>query len=502
MPPIHPTLHALQQRTLPKRSLHLIRLTAWLLVPITVVLAWAPLSPYLLIIRTWVLPMALGLCLLGGIGAWCLLRRWLLADASAIAPAKQWRRMVSMLEWALLLFCFTGCAIAASWQVWSFSQAKRSVLEHASESLSLNTLGRHFIISYRDFKEAAVLAERGAIAGIYLRSANVRDKSAFEIRSEVMALQRLRHRNGLPELIIAADQEGGAVEHMSPPLQSRPSLAELLIDLPTSLEDEMAGPTGAHKAAADALLAVYNYGHEQGRELRGLGVNLNLGPIADLSPSADTKVGFDTHTLLSKRALSASPYVVAQATSAYIDGLNSSGIQATLKHFPGLARVTTDTHHFIARLDTPSALLQQSDWLPFQHSMPQAAATMLGHVIIQDLDPNAPASLSPKVVAMLRQDWGYQGLLMTDDINMGALYHRYGICESTVRALNAGVDLVLISYDSDQYYPAMDCALTAMARGELQLRQSPQTHARIARFFTPAAAATAEQEKTLLHAQL
>lgn len=494
MPHIHPALQALQQRTQPKLLLHLIRLAAWLLLPVTLVLAWAPLSPYLLIIRTWVLPMALGLCLLGCAGAWCLLRRWLLVGAAAIPPAKRWRRMVAMLEWALLLACFIGCAIAASWQVWGFSQAKRSVLEYASGSPNLNTLGRHFIVSYRDFKEAAVLAERGAIAGIYLRSANVQDKTAFEIRSEVMALQRLRQRNGLPELIIAADQEGGAVEHMSPPLQSRPSLAELLTGFPTSLEDEVDSQTGAHKAAADALLAVYDYGREQGRELRGLGVNLNLGPIADLSPSADTKVGFDTHTLLSKRALSASPYVVAQATSAYIDGLNSSGVQATLKHFPGLARITTDTHHFTAKLDTPSAVLQQSDWLPFKQSMPQAAATMLGHVVVKDLDPSAPASLSPKVVAMLRQDWRYQGLLITDDINMGALYHRYGICESTVRALNAGVDLVLISYDSDQYYPAMDCALAAMARGELQLPQSPQTHARIARLFSSAAATTARKK--------
>lgn len=141
MPNLHPAFIAVQQRTQQTLWLRLIRLAAWLLVPVTLVLAWAPLSPYLLIIRAWVLPVALALCLLGLAGAWCLLRRWQLVGAGAIPQPKRWRRAVAMLEWALLLACFTGCAIAASWQVWGFSQAKRSVLEYSSSSPNLNTRG-------------------------------------------------------------------------------------------------------------------------------------------------------------------------------------------------------------------------------------------------------------------------------------------------------------------------------------------------------------------------
>lgn len=448
-------------------------------------IAWDPFSPYLLLIRPYLSPITLGMALVAALAAVCLMRQ---ARNRRLWPVL---RMAANLKCWLVLAVFAGCASAASWQIWGFSKTKQEVLQQSLASPNLHTLGRHFIISYRDFDEAALLAKRGAIAGIYLRSANVHDKSAFQIRSEVMALQRLRQRHGLPPLIITADQEGGAVQHMSPPLPRRLPLADLLTNFPATLEDEVSADSGAHKIAGEALLAVYDYGVAQGQELATLGINLNLGPIADLSPNTNGRIALDTHTQLSKRALSAHPYVVAQATSAYIQGLQRSGVQATLKHFPGLSRIDTDTHHFAATLATPSAMLAQSDWQPFRHSMPQAAATMLGHVTVQDVDASVPASLSAKVVAMLRDDWGYQGLLITDDINMGALYHRYGICESTLRALNAGIDLVLISYDPDQYYPAMACALRAMAGGQLQLSHSPQTHARIARWLTPAAATTA-----------
>ncbi|WP_158291693.1 glycoside hydrolase family 3 N-terminal domain-containing protein [Lampropedia puyangensis] len=463
----------------------------WLAALGAALLAYDPFTPYLLVIRPWILPIAGALLAVGVLCTWSLAAQWRARqkpthsdERSAAIPAhaRSLSTTAQLVECVVLTGLFTCSAVAIGWQAWTFSNARKLVLTHSSSSPALTTLGRHFIISYRDFDEAATLTARGAIAGIYLRSANVQGKTPFQIRTEIMALQRLRQRNGLPPLIIAADQEGGAVQHMSPPLPSRPALAQLLVDFPNTLQEEVESPHSP-KASADALLAVYAYGAEQGQELRSLGVNLNFGPVTDLTPTNNHPITFDTHTQLDRRTLSASPYVVAEATSAYIHGLQHSGVQATLKHFPGLSRTRSDTHHFSATVEAPTSVLNQTDWIPFRQTMPQAAAIMLGHVTLTDLDPSTPASLSARVVSMLRHEWHYQGLFITDDINMGALYHHFGICESTKRALNAGVDLVLIAYDSEQFYPAMACALDALDRGELQLRQSPKTHQRIARWF-------------------
>jgi beta-N-acetylhexosaminidase len=93
---------------------------------------------------------------------------------------------------------------------------------------------------------------------------------------------------------------------------------------------------------------------------------------------------------------------------------------------------------------------------------------MLGHVVVQAIDPDNPASHSKRVVDALRREWGYRGVLITDDLVMGAIYH-HGFCKAVVDSLNAGVDLLLIAYDGQQYYRAMSCALDALHKGEIDL---------------------------------
>ena len=103
---------------------------------------------------------------------------------------------------------------------------------------------------------------------------------------------------------------------------------------------------------------------------------------------------------------------------------------------------------------------------------------MLGHVVVPELDTVYPASFSRKIVQQLiRGEWGFQGLLVTDDLTMGAAYNR-GLCEATVRALDAGVDLVLIAFDHDKYFDAMHCAQQAAQRGALDLPMLERSGAR------------------------
>jgi len=157
-------------------------------------------------------------------------------------------------------------------------------------------------------------------------------------------------------------------------------------------------------------------------------------------------------------------------------------VHCTLKHFPGLGRVYGDTHVVGAELDVPAKELDATDWLPFRAVMTDSAAfTMLGHARLMQVDPNRPASFSQAVVhGLLRETWKHDGVLITDDFSMGAVtLSSEGAAGGAVAALNAGVDLVLVSYDPDQYYPIMQALLAAEGDGRLSRKTLAASDARL-----------------------
>jgi beta-N-acetylhexosaminidase len=311
-------------------------------------------------------------------------------------------------------------------------------------------LGPHFMVGYSSFPEVARLAEQGLIGGVYVTRHNIRGRTVDALRSEIAALQDKRRAAGLPPLIVAADQEGGIVGHLAPPLTKVPALATL-----AGLDPD------------DQQVKAEAFGRIHGRELAGLGINLNLAPVLDLKPPA-RRNRLDFHTLIGQRAIATDPVVVGTIASAYVRGLEASGVGATLKHFPGIGRVRTDTHHFSANLDTPVRELEATDWLPFREVLSQShSALMVGHVTLTAVDPGRPASHSKRVVeGIIREKWKYQGVVMTDDLVMGAIY-QHDVCKAVVEAINAGVDLLLVAYDGAQFYRMFECALDGSRQGKL-----------------------------------
>ncbi len=209
------------------------------------------------------------------------------------------------------------------------------------------------------------------------------------------------------------------------------------------------------------------FGRIHGQELAALGVNQNLAPVLDLRPDLKRN-RFDFNTLIGQRAISDDPLMVADIAQSYVAGLEASGVGATVKHFPGLGRVRADTHHFSADLDTPLQELEASDWIPFRKVLAGTKAQlMIGHVTLTTVDPDRPASHSRRVVdGIVRKQWNYQGVIMTDDLVMGAIYQR-NVCTAVVEALNAGVDLLLVAFDGAQFYRIFACAAAASVQGKL-----------------------------------
>ena len=349
-------------------------------------------------------------------------------------------------RWLIFLWCLPTLMLLRAHL--SFDVRKQNVLQ--TDVAKAHALGQHFVVGYSSFAEVAPLAEKGLIAGIYVTRHNIEGRTAQALKSEIAALQDRRRSAGLPPLMVAADQEGGIVSHLSPPLSSLPALATL----------EILSPDIRAKRAED-------YGRTHGRELAELGVNQDFAPVLDLRPAIGHR-RFDFNTLIGQRAISDDPATVSEIGLAYIRGLEAFKVGATVKHFPGLGSVGADTHHFSANLDTPLELLDQSDWRPFKDALAASKAMlMVGHVTLTAIDPDRPALHSGKVIdGIIRRTWNYQGLIITDDLVMGAIFN-HDVCTAVVEALNAGVDLLLVAYDGSQFYRIFACASDALNRENL-----------------------------------
>lgn len=329
-----------------------------------------------------------------------------------------------------------------------------------TESQPLQELGRHFIVGYQQLEDILPLVKKGAIGGVFITQRNAVGRTKADLINEIKILQTTRQQLKLPPLWIATDQEGGAVSRLSPPLTALPPLA--------SLANPDTPPT-----------EIRQYGRLQGKELAELGVNVNLSPVVDLK-FEQVAHRIDFHTLIIQRAIASDKQTVAQVALAYSQGLIQQGVIPTVKHFPGLGRVTEDTHYTNAALAVDVPTLKENDWFPFKHVIRNTPAfMMLSHVKLPALDPDKPVSYSYRVVqGLIREQWQHEGVLITDDFNMWPVFHgKQGIGTATVLALNAGVDLILISYDGDQYYSAMYAALQAYAQNRikrLQLKKSKQ----------------------------
>jgi len=335
-------------------------------------------------------------------------------------------------------------------------------------SLGREILGQHFIVGYPTLKEGKALVEDKAVSGLFINAINVGGKTKEQIKKEMEILQGIRKSQGLPPLWIAADQEGGVVSRLSPPLTKLPSLGRVI-------EDD--------KDIEQQKDKVIEYATKQAKELAEIGVNLNFAPVVDLNKNIRNPT--DKHSKIYQRAISTDKQVVAKVALWYCQTLEKYGIRCTIKHFPGLGRVKTDTHVGAAELSTPVAELTQDDWVPFREVMQNSSAfTMLGHAKLTAVDPENPVSFSQKVVNdLIRKEWQYDGVLITDDFGMEAVERsKDGIKNAAVKALNAGVDLILIASGTNLYDQAMQALLEAEKAGKLDRVVLMKSKQRLDRF--------------------
>jgi len=338
----------------------------------------------------------------------------------------------------------------------------------ATDPARLERLGNRLVVGFSSFSEVKPLVEKKAIAGIFITDHNVRGRKVADVAKDIQNLQDIRRAQGLPRLIVAADQEGGYVSRLSPPLKWQPALGMIIAKLKTDSEREK---------------AVRDYAEAQARELDRLGITMNFGPVVDLRLSEPSRN--DGETRIYWRAIDSDPYLVAKVAGWYCDTLTKFNIICTLKHFPGLGRVARDTHVASGELTAKQSQLELSDWLPFRRVMTEPGiATMVGHVRVDAIDKATPASFSDAVInGVIRPRFENDGLLITDDFSMGAVTgSKDGLGGAAVKALNAGMDLILLCALDAHYDVLMSALIEADTKGEMALARENESSERLKRY--------------------
>jgi beta-N-acetylhexosaminidase len=224
---------------------------------------------------------------------------------------------------------------------------------------------------------------------------------------------------------LGIDQEGGRVNRLRPWIGPTPSAAAL---------------------ATRGEAAVRALGVATARSLRALGFNLDCAPVVDLGEPGATGV-------IGDRSFGSDPESVARLAGAFLDSLQEHGVAGCLKHFPGIREIDVDPHVGLPVFRCSAEDLAECDLLPYRRLGSRAAAVMVGHGSYPELDdtPGRPATLSPPVVrGWLRERLGYGGLVVTDDLEMGAIVPLDVDGRAAVEAVSAGCDLLLYCKDLDR----------------------------------------------------
>jgi beta-N-acetylhexosaminidase len=288
------------------------------------------------------------------------------------------------------------------------------------------------------------------LGGIILFSRNV--ESPVQVWELNYRLRRAALEADRLPLLVMVDQEGGSVARLHEPFCDGPDMAEL------------------GSASADELRA---HGTQMGRELTAAGFNWNLAPVLDVH-AVDGGI-------MARRSLGPDPERVAELGAALIAGLQEAGCLACAKHFPGIGRTTADTHKVRPRVGLSRKQLESMELIPFRRAASQGVAgVMICHAVFEALDPERPASLSkPVITGLLREEIGFSGITLSDDLEMGALAAELEPDQAAVQAYMAGCDIVLICHRAELALSALD-ELVAMAEaGDIPQERLWATYNRI-----------------------
>ena len=294
------------------------------------------------------------------------------------------------------------------------------------------------------------------VGGLVYLSANLQSKQ--QVQDMLKGVQQMSmDRVGLP-LFLCLDEEGGTVARVA----SNPELGATDVGNMSAI-----GAAGDVNGAGQA-------GETMGTYLADLGFNVDFAPVADV-------LGDPDYELLKDRSFGSDPNLVSDMALALRRGLEHHGVQAVYKHFPGHGSASGDSHEGYVEVTKSLSELKASDLIPYQAAIGDGLSwIMVGHISLPNAtDDQLPASLSAEIVTkLLREEMGYDGIVITDAMEMGAIAENYDSAEASVKAIEAGCDMVLMPAD---FRAAYNGVLEAIESGRISQERLDQSLTRILR---------------------
>jgi beta-N-acetylhexosaminidase len=276
----------------------------------------------------------------------------------------------------------------------------------------------------------------------------------IESKAQLTSLNaQIQHNGDLP-MIISIDQEGGTVDRL------------INLDGPQ--------PSASSIGATNDPNVAYQQGMKDAQYLASYGFNLNLAPVVDVNNVYNSQ--------LYGRTYGTNPTIVTTMAGAYLNGLQHTGkVLGSIKHFPGLGDTSTDPHYGLPYLTRSLDNLSAVDWAPYKNliSKGNVYAVMVTHEIVKALDPNIPSSLSPKVISVLRNQLGFQGVIITDGLTMQGITDYYTLGQAAVMAVEAGDDLLMDPGSPNEVAQMIDGLTQAVQSGKISQQRIDDSVRRI-----------------------
>lgn len=296
--------------------------------------------------------------------------------------------------------------------------------------------------------DAKFMLNEYRVGGIILFDRNMESKD--QVKSLIADINKTGKNAGLTPLFIGIDQEGGAVARM---------------------EDQLIKVPPAEELGKEPIEQAVSLAKQSGTELKDLGFNINFAPVADLG-------------LTYGRSFSTNPDDVVRYASSVGKAYDEAGLWYSYKHFPGIGKTDVDLHADTSVVPVSKETLLNEDTKVFvdliKQSKPNTYAIMVSHAMYPQIDPDHPSSLSKAIITdWLRKDMGYNGVVVTDDMDMGALAKHYTFGDMAVQSILAGSDILLVCHEYEHMQEAYNGLMKAVKDGRISKERLDESVKRI-----------------------
>lgn len=333
-------------------------------------------------------------------------------------------------------------------------EVKDPIKEQIKEMTLEQKLGQMLIVGLEGYElsdSAKTMMEDYHVGGFILFGSNIKD--ADQLLKYINDLKSYHKGKGVP-LFISVDEEGGRISRIPKAIKNLPA--------------------GKAIGAIDNEEYSYEAGRLLGQKVGAFGFNMDFAPVLDINSNPKNPV-------IGDRSFGAKAEVVSRLGVQTMKGIQSENIIPVVKHFPGHGDTSVDSHIGLPSVENDLNRLESFELIPFREAIRNDAdCVMVAHILLPKIDADNPSTMSQIIITeILRQQLSFKGVVITDDMTMGAITKNYEIGEAAVKAVKAGVDIVLVAHEGKNAKAVFDALMTAQKEGRLSEQRIEESVYRI-----------------------